>query len=137
MFGLFACGKKNEVQTTPEPAKEYIAVNVENQVKQAKIWIIPDTEKNRQTSLWGEVTADNLATGEKMSCQVVKSEESDLYLIRIIDEKELYYEGNGIEIKNNQTVVIKDNEDDKGATAEVYDENGNLINEYKMFVAHL
>ena len=63
--------------------------------------------------------------------------DDDLYIVRMIDEDGLFYEACNVEITDGQSVVIKSNEDNSITSVYVYDREGNLVNEYEMFVAAL
>lgn len=137
MFGLFGCGKKNGDKPVSEEPKNYIEINIENQITETDIWVIPDTDKNRKTSLWGTATLAKIKTGEIKSAKVEESENGDLYLIRMIDVDQMYYEANAVSIEKNQSILIRKGEGIRDILVEVYNENGEKIGEYSMFSARL
>ena len=77
LFGILLLGCK----TREEPKMDSVPPNAENDagitfingVKEADIWILPATEENLKTTLWGTATIAKLKTDEahQLSLQVV------------------------------------------------------------------
>lgn len=135
MFGLFGCGKKKE-NLQADVTAEKIEISVLNRVAEADIWVIPDTESNRKSSLWGTATLQKLKTDDRQAGSAIKAD-NDSYLIRMIDADEMYYSVDGITLKTGDCIVINPGEDIMSALIEVYDESGALNATYEMFVARL
>lgn len=138
MLGLFGCSKNN--QTKKEEIKkieEKIKISVTNETVDADIWIVPDTDENRKTSVWGTATVskDNAPVGKTVITEISASTEK--YLIRMIDKDEMYYSADGIKIGQGQLLIIRCGEEDMTAIIEVHDKDGKLTAEYEMFMARL
>ena len=57
MFTLFGCGKqKHEVHFD----RESLCVTFVNNVETADVWVLPQTNENLKSSLWGTASAKNL-----------------------------------------------------------------------------
>ena len=134
LLGVFGCTKK-EVQT--QTVGHSVKVSVENQITTADIWIIPDTEANRGTSVWGTATVAELGAKQTQTAFVEKSENGDTYLIRIIDENQMYYSADGVVLHENASIVLKEGTEPMSAVVEVYGADGTPEAEYSMFVASL
>lgn len=114
-----------------------VTITLENQVRTADIWIMEDTPEKQKQSLWGDTTIKACETNQPQEVTLEVVSADDLYIIRMIDDNGLFYEASNVKITDGQSVVIKPNEDGSGSLVCVYDEGGNLVNEYEMFVAAL
>lgn len=129
---LLLCGcKANNTDTVSD-----MYITVINGVKDADIWILPETEENLKTTVWGTATASDVKTNESRKAPLCEAEENGLYIIRMIDTDKIFYSADGIMLESGWTVHIKGN-DLRSVTAEVTDENGVLRNTYKVFAASL
>ena len=111
-------------------------INFINNVNDADIWILPDTEKNRKTTLWGTAGASNVKKGERRVSPLCEPGDEGRYIFRMIDVDSFFYSADGIELKEDWTAEIK-GDDLNSITIEVTDENGTLKNTYKVFAARL
>ena len=135
MFGLFGCGKqKNQSETE---VNNFCEIKVVNKVKEADIWIIPETEENKKTTVWGKATVSK--ADAKLDEEVVAKIQADVntYMIRLIDVDEMFYSADGVVIEKQQKVVIRNGKGDMTAFVEVYNSDGSLAAEYEMFEARL
>ena len=107
-----------------------------NDVKEADIWILPETDKNKNTSVWGKATASKVKTGENREVSLCEPGDNGYYILRMIDSDSFFYSSNGIELKSDYTLRIKET-DSKKIVAETLDEKGVLINSYDVFSARL
>ena len=107
-----------------------------NGVKDADIWILPQTEKNLKTTVWGTATASGVKTGERRETPLCDPGDDGLCMFRMIDTDHYYYSANGITLKVGWTLQLKQN-DLHAVTLEVSDENGVLIQTYNVFAARL
>lgn len=107
-----------------------------NGVTNADVWIMPDTEKNRKTTLWGAATVPKIKTGESRQAPLCESGDKGLYIIRMIDDEGFFYSCIGIELEDGCTVNIKEN-DSSFVSAEITDRNGVVKNTYEVFSARL
>ena len=61
-LSFFACRKTEPAE--PGPTEQTgPEITVVNEAVKADFWILPDTEANRKTSLWGTASADDLKAG--------------------------------------------------------------------------
>ena len=128
---------KLECRTSNLMAYTRMAVTVTNQVKTADVWIIPDTEENRKTTIWGAATISQLGTEASETVYLNDSaDEAGAYLIRMIDEDGMFYSVDGINLEDNQSIVIRETED-RIVIIEIYDVNGTKLTEDEMFAARL
>lgn len=130
---LLSCNvkEKNSVET-----KNRITITVIDDVKEADIWILPDTAANKKTSVWGKATASHVALGESRRVPLCEPGDDGKYILRMIDSDSFYYSANGIELQAGWTLRIK--EKVSGAVAVVVsDENVLLKNTYDVFSARL
>lgn len=129
--------QQNQKNTSGQNSMIQIGIcNQTGKAHDADIWIIQDNQKNRKTSSWGPVTAGKLDTGNARDIAVTEAPDGR-YLIRIIDASGLYYEANGLLLKNGETIVIKDGSEKMSAIVEVQAEEGRIVCSYDMFVASL
>lgn len=112
-ISLCACG--GEPQTDPKPAAETespqaetISIILRNEVREADVWIIPDTEDNRSTSIWGTATVAGAAPGSDYSAELAESDTYE-YLLRMIDTEGIYYEANTLTLSDGCTVTLTQN----------------------------
>lgn len=107
-----------------------------NEANDADIWILPKTEKNLKTTVWGTATAAAVKKGESRSFELCEPGEGGMYIFRMIDTDGLFYSANGIMLKAGHTLRIKEN-DIMSFTLEVADEKGALQSTYEVFAAKL
>ena len=78
---LLSCNvkEKNSVET-----KNRITITVIDDVKEADIWILPDTAANKKTSVWGKATASHVALGESRRVPLCEPGDDGKYILRMI-----------------------------------------------------
>ncbi len=131
------CGCQKEEQDAAETEKpETITVTFVNGVEEADVWILPMTEKNLKTSVWGKAVFPKVKTGESCQAPVEKTAEGGLYIFRMIDVDEMYYAANDVRLEEGWTVRIIQS-DHYTVQLEVTDENGTLIDTHEVFWASL
>ena len=111
-------------------------VNFINEVMDADIWILSETEENLKTTLWGKATVSGIKKGESRKAPLCDTGENELYIIRMIDTNNIFYSANSVALEPGWTVRITGN-DLNSVKAEITDENGVLKNTYKVFAASL
>jgi len=111
-------------------------VNFVNGVRDADIWILPETEENLKTTLWGTATASGVKKNESCKAPLCDAGDDGLYIIRMIDTDNIFYSADGIALEAGWTVRIT-GEDLQSVKVEVTDENGALKNTYEVFAASL
>lgn len=134
MLMMLFCGCNTEGNNM-ESAKTG-TVTVISGLTDADMWILPDTEANRKTSLWGTATAAQVKTGESRPVSLCEPGDGGRYLLRVIDADEFYYSADGVVLQDGWTVTITET-DLMSAAAEVADENGVLQHTYDVFMARL
>lgn len=140
---LFLCGCETEgtVESMTNQNTESISVcsqtvTVISGVTEADVWLIPDTQANRATSLWGTATASGVKPGEIRPVPLCEPGDNGCYLLRVIDVDGFYYSANGVTLNDGWRLEIKAG-DANAVTAEVTDENGVLQHTYEVFSARL
>ena len=107
-----------------------------NESEKTDIWILPETNENKKTSLWGKATLAGAEQGKEYSLTVSKPESVGTYIFRAIDEDKLYYEANGITLESGCTLRLK-KEGPFTFTIEVTGSDGQIIGTYSVFAAAL
>ena len=135
---LLLCGCKANrtppaIDTPPASDK---AVTFINGVTDADVWILPDTDANRKTSVWGTATASGVKTDESRQTPLCEAGENGLYLIRMIDADHIFYSADAVALQDGWTVRVA-GADLYSVTAEVTDGNGVVQNTYEVFAASL
>lgn len=133
LLSLLGCRENQQTSTEAVNTK---TVTVVNEVREADVWIIPDTEANRKTTVWGTATASKVTVGEKRAVQIAEPGDNGRYLFRMIDTESFYYSANEVTVEEGWTVRVK-GDDLTGVTLEVEDENGALQATYEVFAARL
>ena len=111
---FFACQKQEEAK--PEEAEtsttgEMMKIRFVNEVEDTDLWILPQTEKNLKTSLWGTATVAMLKKEDAI--EVAIEETSDhLYILRLIDQRGALYSANDFELHDGDTIVFDAIDDD-------------------------
>lgn len=134
LFMLLLCGCNSKEQSDMDNKSG--TVTVINKIKDADIWILPQTEKNLKTTVWGTATVSKLKTSESRPTPLCEQGDDGLYIFRMIDTDSFYYSANGIKLESNDTLEIKENEA-QACALEVRDENGKVKNTYEVFSARL
>lgn len=136
---LCSCTAKEQsnMETTTETGNAAVkTVTFVNGVKEADVWILPQTQENLKTTLWGTPTISDVKTGESIEFPLCEPGDNGLYILRMIDTDSFYYSANGIELREGCILKIKGNEL-QSITVEVADENDELISSYEAFAARL
>ena len=111
---LFACRKQEEAkpeETETSTTGEMMKIRFVNEVEDTDLWILPQTEKNLKTSLWGTATVAMLKKEDAI--EVVIEETSDhLYILRLIDQRGALYSANDFELHDGDTIVFDAIDDD-------------------------
>lgn len=111
---LFACQKQEEVkpeETESNTTGEMMKIRFVNEVEDTDLWILPQTEKNLKTSLWGTATVAMLKKEDTI--EVAIEETSDhLYILRLIDQRGALYSANDFELHDGDTIVFDAIDDD-------------------------
>ena len=134
LLSLSGCKKENE--ETVKKVSETIEITFINETEEATdVWVLPNIEANRKTSIWGKAMIGKLPVGSEDKV-IVEKQEEDSYLLRVIDKDQLYYEANDIIIKEGYTLKLILDSESFVASLEVTDETGNTQT-YEVFCASL
>ncbi|MBO4897810.1 MAG: hypothetical protein J5590_05895 [Clostridia bacterium] len=133
LFAALLCGCDKKEQNIME-TKSGKTVSFINNACGADVWILPETEENLKTTVWGTATVSKTETGESYEAQLAAADGS--YIFRMIDTEEFFYSANGIELENGWTLQIK-SENSDSVILEVSDGNGALKKTYEVFKARL
>lgn len=106
----------------------------ENQVTAGDIWILPQTQENLKTTVWGKATISMLETNQSQEAMIEDGE--GLYIFRMIDSEKFFYSADNIELEEGWTMVIKE-KDIALYQLEVFNEKGTLVETYEVFGAKL
>ncbi len=110
-----------------------VDVTFVNEVEKADIWILPQTEENLNTSLWGTATIAGLGAGEQAEVSVTGSYETELFILRIIDDDHAFYSVNDLLLLDGYTLVFKTENARTEAVIEILDESGNVVSSQEAF----
>ncbi len=133
LFLLCGCKTKaqNDAGTTDDKSVTFI-----NSVKDADIWILSDTEKNRKTTVWGEATVSKTKACESSQAPLCEPGDDGRYLFRMIDIDSFFYSASGILLEDGWTLAIK-GDNLQSLSIEVTDKDGVLQDTYAVFAARL
>ena len=111
-----------------------IVVIFENEVTEADIWILPQTEENLKTTLWGTATVYAIGAGESANVYLRDAAYTDTWMIRIIDTDHAYYAAQDISLEEGYTIIFRSDDFRYDAMIEVRDFNDKVIYETKAFI---
>lgn len=111
---------------TQSPLKPSISVTFLNNVEEADIWILPQTEENLKTSLWGTPTISKMSVGEQKAV-TIGDEGTGKYIIRIIDCDHAFYATSDLALDNSYTIRFETYETKYDAAITVLDKNGAIV----------
>ena len=120
--------------STSETTRE--TIKFINAVKEADIWLLPDTPQNRKTTVWGKATAAAVKAGETREIPLCEAGEDGAYLLRMIDSEHFYYSANGMVLEPGYTLEVA-GEDLHSMTATLKDESGKTLQTSEVFAARL
>jgi len=109
---------------TQSPIKPSISVTFLNNVEEADIWILPQTEDNPNSSLWGTPTVSKMRVGEQKAV-TVSDEGTGRYIVRIIDCDRAIYAASDVVLDDGYTIRFEMEETKYDASITVLDQNGN------------
>ena len=132
---LSGCGTK-QTETEPTEITTDKKVTFINGVTEADVWILPETEDNLKTTLWGKATAAKMKNGESRDIPLCEPGDGGKYLLRMIDTEQLYYSAGGILLEDGWSIEIK-GEDMNQITLDIKDKKGEIKNTYEVFCASL
>ena len=130
---LCGCGTKEQSDMDKVNGK---TVTVVNEITDADVWILAQTEENLKTTLWGAATAPDVKAGVSASAPLCEPGDNGLYIFRMIDVDGYYYSCDGIALESGW--ILRISEDGSHAVAlTIEDENGNTTQTCEVFSAKL
>jgi hypothetical protein len=114
-----------------------LGVTFVNEVEEADIWVLPQTEENLKTSLWGTATISRLGVGESAEVALNGGDDVEAYILRIIDDDHAFYSADDLKLTDGCKIVFKCGDSQFDAVVELYDGNGNLMDSWDAFTGML
>ena len=114
---------------------EGIRVTLVNLVGPADVWVLPQTEENLKSSLWGTATAKDLGAGEQRAINLSGAEET--YIVRIIDDAHAYYALRDVQLSDGCSIRFSTDGTKYDAVIEILDADGNVLHTKPAFVGML
>ena len=114
-----------------------VSVSFQNEVAEADVWLLPQTEENLKTSLWGTPSAGALEKGASAELTLTNPEYAEAWLVRIIDRNKAYYSAQDLKLEDGYTVVFKSEGAKFESVIEVHDAGGNLVSSAEAFTGVL
>lgn len=136
LFLLCACSREESDNVNSKTSVVNGTVTIRNGVTDADVWLLPDTQANRKTTLWGTATAADVKTGESRPVSLPEPGDDGQYLLRLIDTGHFYYSADALELHDGWRIEIRE-VDVMTVTAAVTDEDGDVQCVYDVFSAHL
>ena len=132
---LCACGP--EEPAVPDPAEEPDLAFVNGLDTAADVWLLPQTEENLRTTVWGAATLPELDAGGEGQLSLTALGGPGVYILRVIDKDGMYYAADGVELETGCVLRLCESEDPGAATLEVTDVTGAQVAVYSVFAARL
>ena len=129
---LCAC-TGGETETTTAAGNK--TVTFINGAAEADVWILPETQENLKTTVWGKATLSAVRKGESRTAPLCEPGDDGLYIFRMIDTGSFYYSANGIALNDSMTLKITG--EGTSFTLEVTGKDGTVSGEYELFYARL
>ena len=104
-----------------------IRVTFQNEVEEADVWILPQTEENLKTSLWGTPSVGKLGAGKSAELFLTEDENAEAWLVRIIDDNKAYYSAQDLKLEDGYSVIFKSEGSKSEAVIEVQDQSGTVV----------
>lgn len=111
-------------------------VTIINHVQTADIWLLPETQANLKTTLWGTATAAGVQTGENRQIPLCEPGENGCFILRMIDTQEFYYSANSLALSEGDCLEINC-ENVQLVTLTITDKNGEIKQTCDVFSARL
>ena len=128
--------RNEEEQNNMKTTANKNSVQFINQAADADIWILPQTEENLKTTVWGTATVQGTVKDEVYSAPLCEAGDGGKYIFRMIDADGYYYSADGVKLENGCVVLIK-GEACREVTLQVTDKTGSYVNYYDVFSAKL
>ena len=113
--------------------EKIIGVTLINAVENADVWVLPQTEENLSTSLWGTATAKSLEANTEREITLYKRDEEELFIVRIIDSDHAYFSAKDLRLDDGYSIRFKTEDSKFDAVVEVLDADGNILKTQSAF----
>ena len=137
---LCACAAGGSTETADTEAvqegSEEDMITFVNELTDLDVWILPNTEENRRTTLWGTATLGGMSEDEERQISFAALEGEVLYLVRVIDTREVYYAADSVRLEPGCTVRLSSGDGPMTAVLEVTGADG-TTETYVVFAARL
>ena len=120
----------------PEPLPK-ITVSFVNGAEEADVWILPQTEANLKTTLWGTATVGALSAGETAEVSLEEAADAETWLVRIIDRDHAYYSARDVVLEDGYSIIFRAEDSRYAAVIEVLDREGTVIFSHEAFTGVL
>lgn len=131
---LLICGcqakENNDMGNTESKTVVFV-----NGVQDADIWLLPQTEENLKTTVWGAASAADVKAGETHEIALGAANDG-LYIFRMIDTDGMYYSADNLTLEGGFTLELTGS-DLRALTLTVTNEAGEQVVTYDVFVASL
>ena len=111
-------------------------VTVVNEVEEADVWILPQTEENLKRSVWGTASVGKLGVGETAELELEGSD-SSAWIVRIIDADHAYYSVQDLTLEDGYRIVFQSADSKFDAVIQLQDESGAVLSTSEAFVGVL
>lgn len=111
-------------------------VTVVNEVEEADVWILPQTEENLKSSVWGTASVGKLGVGEAAELELEGSD-SSAWIVRIIDADHAYYSVQDLTLEDGYRIVFQSADSKFDAVIQLQDESGAVLSTSEAFVGVL
>lgn len=113
---------------------ETMRVTFLNAVETADVWILPQTEENVKSSLWGTATIGKLGAGEQREVGIDETDGAETYIIRIIDDDHAYYAVKDVRLGDGYSIRFQTSDTKYDAVIEIVDADENVLTAEPAFV---
>lgn len=120
---LCSCETWQEQASVNSSQNKTMTISFVNDVEEADVWIVPQTEKMLKSSVWGTPVFSKMKPGKEEACTVSDSE-AGIYMIRIIDSQQALFAANDVFLDNGYSVCFKTGASKYEASIVILDENG-------------
>ena len=137
LSAVVLCACASGSKSSEDLPEETVSIGFVNSVQTADVWIIPDTEENRKTSVWGTASIKDAEPEKEYSVSILRSD-GDTYLLRMIDKDHIYYESKPVTLLEGYSIIIYSSEEnDQDIRLTVYDNDGKKLTDEAVFNAAL
>ena len=82
-------------------------VTFRNEVRDADVWILPQTPEILKTTVWGTPTVPKAKAGESRQVPLPAPGDGGFHVFRMIDADGFFHSANGIALEDGWTLAVK------------------------------